>query len=259
MSYLLCGLESCPTTGLQHWQGYLETSRKTTIAGIKSHGGLWATCHLERAIADWEANYDYCTKEGDEYLEFGDPMQAGKRTDLKNLAAAVMEGTSSTSEILRENPHAFHLYGRTLDRLEDERLATTTRGLWAPPDVQWYWGKTGAGKSRKAMEAASALGVPLYRHSWDDKGWWDRYQLETSVILDEFRCQIPFHQLLTWLDGYQISVPRRGRKPLPLMATHIWITSSKHPRDCYDPEKIGEDVEQLLRRITKITEFIVPF
>lgn len=263
MSYIVMGSETCPETGRQHWQGYLETSKKITLTGIKSKGGQWATCHLEKAHGTLEDNFAYCTKEGDQYLEFGEPMEAGKRTDLYKLADAVVSGATTVSEILVENPLAYHVYGRTLEKLEDQRLLRQTRGAWAPPVVKWFWGETGAGKSRTAMEEAMALAngdaKMIYRHTWDDNGWWDRYQGEPFVIFDEFRCQVPFHQLLTWLDGYEVCVKRRARLPVPLMATHIWVTSSKHPKDCYDKEKLGEDVGQLLRRLSGVTHFIVPF
>lgn len=259
MSYLLCGKETCPTTGRLHWQGYLETRVKVTLNGLKAREAGWETAHLEQAKGTWEDSLEYCTKEcGEEYLEWGEPMIQGKRTDLSALASAVLSGTLSVRAVLEENPHAYHVYGRTLEKLEDEAQLSVSRGAWAPPCVIWMWGPTGLGKSRRAMEEALALSPAVYRHSWEDKGWWDRYRGETAVILDEFRCQIPFHQLLTWLDGYEISMPRRGRPPRPFLATHIWVTSSKHPRDCYDKEKLGEDVGQLLRRITRVIEFVQP-
>lgn len=256
MGYLLCGREICPETGRQHWQGYLELLKKSTLTGLKARP-QWESMHLEAAKGDFESNFEYCTKEG-EWLEDGEPMQQGKRTDLSALAQGILSGTLSVRDVLEENPHAYHVYGRTLDRLEDELQLTGGRGAWAPPNVRWYWGPTGLGKSRSAMQEALAISPMVYRHSWEDKGWWDRYRGEKAVILDEFRCQIPFHQLLTWLDGYEISMPRRGRPPRPFLATDIWITSSKHPRDCYDKEKLGEDVSQLLRRITTVTEFVAP-
>jgi len=257
MSYLVVGNEVCPDTGRQHWQGYVETKAKITVAGIKRKGGLWETVHLERAVASSQENFEYCTKGGDQYLEWGEPMQAGKRSDLFALGAAITAGEASVADVLVENPHAFHVYGRTLDRLEDLRWATMSRGAWAPPQVFWFYGGTGTGKSRTAMEEATALNVPVYRHTWDDNGWWDLYRGETAIIFDEFRAQVPFHQLLAWLDGYPINVKRRGRAPLPFMATHIWITSHTSPAVNY-PNML-EDIKQLTRRITKIVHFSDPF
>lgn len=257
MSYLLCGLETCPTTGRKHWQGYLELGRKSTLAGLKARGGLWATCHLEQAQGSWEDQLEYCSKESEPF-EWGTPMQPGKRTDLRALCAGVLQGSFSVTDVLRENPSAIHTYGRTLIMAEEAYQATLTRGAWAPPTVYWYWGPTGLGKTRKAMQEASTQSGGLYLHRWSDGHWWDKYHMEENVVLDEFRGQLPFAELLGLLDGYETSVPRRNRAPTPFMARRIWITSSKHPRYVYDADKIGEAVEQLLRRLTTITEFVVP-
>nr|QKI28978.1 Rep [Forsythia suspensa CRESS virus]QKI28992.1 Rep [Trichosanthes kirilowii CRESS virus] len=254
MTYLITGRELCPTTGKVHWQGYLETGLKTTLTGIKSKGGLWEYCHLEKARgSSWDSQV-YCTKDGD-YYEWGTPMQQGKRTDLAKLVGALVEGETSLEEILLEEPQAYHQYGRTLERVDDVRLLQSTRGEWAPPVVSWFWGDTGAGKSRTAMEQAKALNLPVYRHEWDDNGWWDTYRGEKVIIFDEFRGQVPFHTLLRWLDGYEFKVKRRGRMPQPFLGTHIFITSSKPPEDIYDREKLGEDTNQLLRRITHVVHF----
>jgi len=253
MTYLVCGSESCPDTHRQHWQGYVETKTKMSLLQIKEKGGLWATCHLEKAKGSSEDNFKYCTKEGDQYLEYGEPMQAGRRTDLAALAAAVTAGQTTVDEVMVENPMAFHVYGRTLDRLQDLFLTRMSRGVWSPPQVQWFYGDPGTGKSRKAMEEALAMGLPVYRHTWDDNGWWDLYQGETLIIFDEFRAQIPFHQLLQWLDGYEIKVRRRGKAPISLMATHIWITSHTSPAANYP--NLFENITQLTRRITRVTHF----
>ena len=259
MSYLIVGSENCPDTGRQHWQGYVESTTKVSLSTIKTKGGLWATCHLEKAQGTSEDNIKYCSKDGQE-ITWGEPMQAGKRTDLAALASAVTAGTTTVAEILSENPAAYHTYGRTLEKLEDLRHCEVTRGEWEPPNVHWYWGETGCGKSRCAMIRAKKLieegrAKAVYRHTWDDNGWWDCYKGEDIVIFDEFRCQIPFHQLLTWLDGYEVRVKRRGRLPVPLMAKFIIITCTKEPENCYDKDKIGEDMNQLIRRITQVRKF----
>lgn len=97
---------------------------------------------------------------------------------------------------------------------------------------------------------------------WDlaDTGWQDRYRGEVCVIIDDFRgAGIRFSELLRYLDGYEVTLRRRGRMPAPFMATHIWITSSVHPRNLYNSDLIGaESIDQLLRRITEIVHVETP-
>jgi len=254
MSYLLWGVETCPDTGRTHLQGYLETLKKMTWTAVKAKftGLGLPALHLEKSMGTQEENILYCSKEG-EWVEFGTPIAQGQRGDLTALASEVFSGTASVADVLEDQPHAFHVYGRTLVAIEDLRLSRMTRGPWAPPSVTWLWGPTGTGKSRLAWESAAASGEPLYHHTSMDKGWWDLYVGQKIVLFDDFRGQIPFNELLRLLDGYPVNVPRRGRAPVPFMAREIWITSSKEPKDVYSSESVRENIDQLLRRITTLT------
>lgn len=251
--YILWGHETCPETGRQHLQGYLETNKKMTWTAVKAALGQPAL-HLEKAIGSQEDNVVYCCKEG-EWVEFGTPIAQGQRGDLTALASEVFSGTASVADVLEDQPHAFHVYGRTLLAIEDLRLQRMTRGMWAPPTVTWIWGPTGTGKSRRAWEQASSDGLDqLYAHTTMDKGWWDLYQGQENVLLEDFRGCIPFNELLRLLDGYPVNVPRRGRAPVPFMAKRIWVTSSKAPDQIYTSDSVRENINQLLRRITEIID-----
>lgn len=256
MTYMIVGRETCPTTGRSHWQGYLETKTRLTFAGLKAKPG-WSAFHIEKASASSDSNREYCTKDcGDDWQEWGEPMKAGQRSDLRALAASIATGTTSIADVLEENPHAYHVYGRTLDRVADQRILETTRGSWAPPNVRWFWGPTGTGKSRMAREAAASTGDEVYVWELDDNGWQDRYTGQKAVVIDDFRGGISFSALLRYLDGYEVNLRRRNRAPAPFLATNIWITSSVHPRDIFSHELVGDErFEQLERRVTEFVHF----
>lgn len=55
--------------------------------------------------------------------------------------------------------------------------------------------------------------------------WWTGYCGQKTVLFDDFRGGVPFHVLLTWLDGYPIVVPVHGGS-VQLEATRIIITSN---------------------------------
>lgn len=260
MSYLVYGLEVCPDTQREHFQGYLETKDRITFGALKAKPG-WETLHLEKSVATSDSNIQYACKEGT-WVEWGTPMQAGKRNDLAAIAAGILSGQLAVADVLEENAHAYHVYGRTMDKLEDQFKTRRTRGDWAPPVVTWMHGPTGKGKSRQAWDQArqtaraSSDGLESpYQVTTSDKGWWDLYDGQSVVILDDFRGTIPYSELLKYLDGHPVSVPRRGRAPHPLLATHVFVTSSKHPREVYKGEEIQESIDQLLRRITNLIRF----
>lgn len=80
--------------------------------------------------------------------------------------------------------------------------------------------------------------------------FWDGYQSEANVVMDEFRGGIDISHLLRWLDRYPVRVEIKGSSR-PLLATTIWITSNLDPRRWY-PEIDQETLDALLRRLNII-------
>ncbi len=92
---------------------------------------------------------------------------------------------------------------------------------------------------------------------WANGGlrWFDGYDGHECAILDDFRpewCKLSF--LLRILDRYPMAVEVKGGMRQWKPKT-IYITCPKHPEECY--LDAGEDIKQLIRRITTIKEFSV--
>jgi len=111
-----------------------------------------------------------------------------------------------------------------------------------------FWGVTGSGKSRRAWDEA---GMEAYSKDPRSK-FWEGYQLEENVVIDEFRGGIDISHLLRWLDRYPVRVEIKGSSK-PLNAKKIWITSNLNP-EFWFPEIDQETTQALMRRLT-ITEF----
>lgn len=112
-------------------------------------------------------------------------------------------------------------------------------------DYVWLWGATGVGKSHTAFAGFNP--ETHYVKTLEDE-WWDGYTGQATVILNDFRGQIVFSNLLTLIDKWPTSVKRRGREPFPFISKQVIITSDKPPEIIYynvDKDRIG----QLLRRI----------
>lgn len=114
--------------------------------------------------------------------------------------------------------------------------------------VYWYYGNTGTGKTRRVLEQCSPF-IPL------SFKWWDGYQGQDSVLLDDLRptwCSP--EQLLRLLDPYryQYRVEVKGGSR-PLIATKIFITTPWHPEDFW--KDLKEDPKQLMRRIHEMIFF----
>ena len=113
-----------------------------------------------------------------------------------------------------------------------------------------FWGASGTGKSRRAVEEA---GDDVY---FKPRGkWWDGYQQQQSVILDDFYGWLPFDDLLRLLDRYPLRVEYKGGFH-EFNSKTIFITSNVHPLDWYKGDWYqAEQKQALTRRINCIIHF----
>ena len=75
------------------------------------------------------------------------------------------------------------------------------------------------------------------------------YRQQDIVIINEFRGQIPYSELLDLIDKWPKTVKRRNREPVPFTSKHVIITSSLHPKDVYKNLSQTDKMDQLYRRI----------
>lgn len=244
-SYTAYGIETCPTTGKRHCQGFVVLLRKKTEGAARTLIQSYLKgAHVELMKGNLKQNKAYCEKEG-ELQTWGVPPKVGERTDLKETAQKVKDGELTVDEILDEDPMTYHVYGRTLEKIQDKRLRQCVR-TWVTKG-EWYYGATGTGKSRKAFEG---FAPETHYIVPNDNGWWDTYQGQETVIIDEFRGAIPYAFLLQLMDRYPLTVKRRGKEPIQFLAKKIIITSSMHPAEVYNNLSAKDSLAQLMRRCT---------
>lgn len=238
-SYLIVGKEICPDTKKEHHQCYVEFSSKRYFNGIKK---LLPTAHIEASKGGPEANKKYCSKDNNVILEIGTPFKQGVRTDLKKAKEMITSG-ATLEDIIDEDANY-----QTMRASELIMKFKEPKRNWKP-EVFWYWGPTGCGKTRTAYEEA---GDRVWESGKTLK-WWDGYDAHEDIIIDDFRpyfCE--FAELLRILDRYPYRVEVKGGTR-QLRARRIWITCPKPPDKVY--EGTSEDVHQLVRRISVIKFF----
>ena len=248
----MCGqYEICPTTKRLHIQAYVKFTNTVKMTGVKKIFGESTHCELRHKDSTDLACYNYCTKtetrkEGTTPFFFGEVIgRQGERTDLEVLKDQITSGEITVEEIALEMPDTYHQYGRTLSKIEELALrkkfrTEMTKGIW-------YYGKTGVGKSHTAFKDFH----PDTHYVWklNDHGWQDGYTQQKTVIINDFRGEIPFGELLTLVDKWPHTVPRRSREPMPFISETVIITSCKHPREIYHRSTEDNDkLEQLERR-----------
>lgn len=193
------------------------------------------------AVKDLEACIAYCSKEKTRVegpFEHGDRPKKGKRTDLAKLASQVVEG-KKINEIATTDPEMFVRYGKGLKLLREEVQVHRTDA----PQVIWLWGLAGVGKSR----IPNTLFTSIYIK--DGTAWWDNYDHEDCILIDDFDGKWPFRDLLRLLDRYQYQGQFKGGY-VKINSPYIFITCEFAPDYFWE----GNAYAQVARRIKLIHE-----
>lgn len=243
MKYLIQGEEICPKTGKMHYQGYVYFLNPRSVKNICKQWGCW----VRPAKGTPKQASDYCKKE-QKFEEHGTLPRQGRRTDLETLAQKLMQGETTVDNIMIDEPMTYHQYGRTLEKIED--LAMRKKYRTEMTSCDWLVGPTGVGKSHQAFQNFSPDTHYVYRHN--DKGWWEGYKQQEYIIINDFRGQIPYDELLQILDKWPYYVPRRGREPMPFVSKKVIITSPLTPEEAYPRRAEKDCISQLLRRVNII-------
>lgn len=245
--YLIAGKEIAPKTGTPHIQGYIYYHNQVAFSTFKKMIGKKA--HIETSKGSPDQNEIYCKKEGN-YIELGDKPEQGKRSDLNKVKDDIIKNGLKVDDICVNDPMFYHQYGRTLHKIED--IAQRKKYRKEMTTCDWYYGGTGIGKSHKAFENFD----PDTHYVWSlrDKGWQDGYTGQETVIINDFRGEIPYNALLDLIDKYWCEVSRRNRMPMPFTSKHIIITSSLKPEQIFKNREKEDKIEQLMRRIKVYTK-----
>ncbi len=239
--YLIVGAETAPTTGKKHWQCYVHFHQSQRFAWVKKV--LPEGSHIEAAKGTALQNKKYCSKDTI-LIERGALPRQGKRTDLVIVRECLEDGGNMRDVVAT----ACSIQGM---KAGEKILQYTEHARNWKPEVLWFWGPTGSGKTRLAAES-----MPDAWWSGKNLRWWQSYDAHEEVIIDDFRGDFcTFHELLRILDRYPYIVETKGGSR-QLLAKKIIITCPTRPERCYPG--CGENMSQLMRRITEIREFAPP-
>lgn len=187
------------------------------------------------------------------FWEKGEQPEKGRRTDLENVARMISVDKKKLEEVAELEPSYYVRYHKGLQALQSIIQKHRTE----MPAVIWLWGKAGVGKTR----------YPIDKHGIDNcyiktlKGWWDGYNQQDVIIIDDFTpTDWDFRDLLRLTDRYPYTAQIKGGT-VKINSSFIYITCEYHPEQVYrNVDSIGKSTDdkntlhQLLRRIKHIYE-----
>jgi len=232
IKYFICQLEKCPKTNKLHWQGYIELKNRKGLKGFKDIL-TDNTAHIEKAQASAEDNINYCSK-SDSKIEgpfsWGNPKKTGQgaRSDLSDLKQS-LDNNLKISEIANKHFNEFILYHKGIEKY---LLLKRPKRNW-DMDVIIILGPSGCGKSSYVYKTYDMNDIYELREPNNGSLWWDGYDGQETVLIDEFYGWINYSFMLKLLDRYPLMIDTKGGAVQFTSKRIIIISNCKKIEDFY--------------------------
>lgn len=206
--YICYGVEKCPTTDREHYQGFAIFARTCRVPRAKEWIGGGDGTHLESRRGTRDQARDYCRKSDGEFVEWG-TYEALTQRDILDLPIR---------EIVEEYPLMYCRYYRAIcDRMDKGPKSRENK-------VTWFYGKPGCGKTHKVMMMNDVFKIdPPYK-------WFNGYSGESILLIDDISDgEVPRGFLLNLLDKWRLRLETKGGHTYAAW-TQTYVTSNSNPR-----------------------------
>lgn len=226
-SYILMGLEGLAPGKTLHWQMFFKFKATKRLAAMKK---LNSRVHWERTIADDQVNIAYCLKEGNDFLEYGTRPEFKDNGEREKMRWDAIWESAVKNDLLAVPAQVRVTSYPNLIRIAKDHMVK-------PVDLDdvcgtWYFGQAGSGKSstaRRLYPGAYFKNVTV---------WWDGYQGEDFVIIDDvdkYHVKLG-HLLKIWADRYSFIAETKG-SAIHIRPKRIVVTSQYEINDIWDDEE----------------------
>ncbi len=200
--YIAWGKEIAPKTGKEHHQGWIQMINPKDMGPMrKMFTSYGCSVHLESCKGSELQNDEYCSKDKC-VTKLGDFKVQGQRTDLEDIKKTIDKG-GTMYEISQSNFGDYIRYNKGFEKykqLVDKKNSRKFRKV----EVEIHKGSTGTGKTRACYSDGT------FMIHGDSLEWWDGYEGEKTLLIDEYSNQVSLTKLLGLLDGYQMRLPIKG-------------------------------------------------
>ncbi len=238
-SYIVIG-EEIGEDGTPHLQGYVCMINRKRMKTMKK---IFPRAHLEIKRGTVIEAITYCKKDGD-FVEVGEiPLTCTEATKALWTKLIKFAKKSNFEAIEKYFPSQYWRNYTTMLKIASDHPNLMVRNTSL--DNYWIHGSTGIGKSFYARER--------WPGSYDKmkNKWWDGYDSEETVIIDDID---PTHKnmaahLKLWGDLYPYTCQVKG-STIHIRPRRIIVTSQYNIQDCYYGRY--EDIDAITRRFKEI-------
>jgi hypothetical protein len=234
----ICYGQEVGECGTPHLQGYISFATPRTLSSVSKK---LKRAHLDVARGTVEDNVKYCSKEQHGFVERGvRPMTSSEGGSLsaQRYALARAAAREGRFDDIPDDLHArFDKYYQRVYFAEKSK--NVPDGV--PHISEWMWGRSGCGKSTTARKENPGAYLKMRNK------WWDDYQFEETVIIDDVD---PTHELKfgaflkDYADHHKFRVEMKGSSCV-IRPLKIVVTSQYPIEHCF---KEPETIEALKRR-----------
>lgn len=227
------------STGYLHWQICVAFKKKVSLKAVKETFGQSAHCEPSRSAA---AN-DYVNKEdtavANTQFALGIlPVKSNSKQDWDRIWDLAKAGKINDIPANIRIRHYTTIKKIRTDFQEKPLDLDSVTGTW-------IYGEPGVGKSRLAREMAPHAYIKAQNK------WWDGYQHQEDVILDDLDSDCLGHYLKIWADCYSFTAEVKGGS-MQIRPKRIIVTSNYKPCELFKDDVMGKAITRRFNLIHKI-------
>ncbi len=245
--YLVKGEEIGKESGKKHYQCWIQFFNPKDFNVIRKMLKITGKGKLFKMKGTEFQNEEYCKKDN-KWKSFGKFVSQGYRSDLEDIKNSI-DTHQPMKDIWDSHFGTMIRYHSGVQKYREILLRQETK-KFRKLNVEFRHGKTDTKKTRSAVEK--------YPNHFKIEGpnlrWFDGYEGEETLIIDEYSNDIPITKLMGLLDGYQLRLPIKNGFTYANWKKVI-ITSNLKKEELH-PNAKPEHRRALFRRIHKFVHYM---